>query len=71
MFKNYYVNKDANFNPDLNHEVHTSDCPYLPPILKSEYLGYFSCSSEAIKEARKKYVNVVCCASCCVDSQVD
>lgn len=68
MAKNYYVNRSVSSNPNFNHEVHTEDCPYLPSTLNRDFLGCFSSSSEAIKEAKKKYSNVDGCAICCADS---
>ena len=37
--KHYYVNK----NPQIRgeHEVHSSDCIYLPTLENRQYLGYF------------------------------
>ena len=61
--KHYYVNK----NPQIRgeHEVHPSDCIYLPTLENRQYLGYFNNCAEAVKEARKFYANVDGCFYCC------
>ncbi len=35
----YYVNKNAQSNGD--HEVHKSDCAWLPEVENRKYLGWF------------------------------
>lgn len=61
--KLYYVNK----NPQIRgeHEVHSSDCIYLPTPENRQYLGYFNNCAEAVKGARKFYANVDGCFYCC------
>lgn len=61
----YYVNKLTNSNPNHNHEVHKSTCPYLPSANNRVYLGYFSSCKEAMLKARTYYSNVDGCAVCC------
>ena len=63
MTKFYYVNKNA--QPTGEHEVHSSNCPYLPTIANRLYLGMFDNCAEAIREARKYYSNVDGCYYCC------
>ena len=59
--KTYYVNNKAQSNGD--HEVHTSECYYLPSDKKD--LGLFSFCSDAINEAKKTYSKSNGCAFCC------
>ena len=47
------------------HEVHSSECKFLPSAENRQYLGYFSSSKEAIIEAKKYYANVDGCWYCC------
>jgi hypothetical protein len=58
--KTYYVNNKAQSNGD--HEVHTSDCIYIPADKK--YLGQFSNCADAVKEAKKTYSKSNGCYYC-------
>lgn len=58
----YYVNKNAQANGD--HEVHTSDCDYLPVPANRQYLGVFSNCRDAVAEARKHYRQCNGCYYC-------
>lgn len=58
----YYVNKRAQLNGD--HEVHISDCLYLPLIENRKYLGEFSNCQDAVKEAKKTYTKSNGCKTC-------
>ncbi len=60
--KHYYVNKKAQTNGD--HEVHTSDCLYLPSIENRVYLGYFSNCKAAVSEAKKTHKQSNGCYHC-------
>lgn len=51
--KFYYLNKNADVNG--NHEIHTSECRYLPAEWNRVYIGVFSSCSPAVQEAKKKY----------------
>lgn len=46
----YYFNK--NTDDKGRHEVHTSDCSYLPSEANREYIGNYLNCSEAIKAAK-------------------
>lgn len=59
----YYVNKKAQSNGD--HEVHTSDCRYLPSTENRHYLGAFSNCKDAVTEAKKSYPQSNGCKTCC------
>lgn len=61
--KLYYVNKKPQIGGE--HEVHSSDCIYLPALENRQYLGYFNSCGEAVKEARRFYANVDGCYYCC------
>ena len=61
----YYVNKNA--QPTGEHEVHNSDCSYLPDTENRKYLGQFYRCQEAIIEAKKYYDNVDGCFYCSYD----
>ena len=58
----YYVNKNAQSNGD--HEVHKSNCSWLPATENRIYLGDFSNCYEAVREARKHYSKVNGCYHC-------
>lgn len=62
----YYVNKVAQVTGE--HEVHRATCSWLPNTENRLYLGEFATSYEAIREARKYYLNVDGCAFCCPES---
>ncbi len=61
--KKYYVNKNAQSTGE--HEVHCENCSYLPDSNNRLYLGYFNDCKDAIKEAKKYYINVDGCYYCC------
>ncbi|MFK2618999.1 hypothetical protein ACIXQ7_21330 [Bacteroides fragilis] len=46
----YYVNKNA--QPTGEHEVHALGCKYLPSEENRIYLGFFTNSRDAIREAK-------------------
>jgi len=58
----YYVNKNAQSNGD--HEVHTSECSYLPTEGNRLYLGSFSNCQAAVQEAKKYYAQSNGCYHC-------
>ena len=58
----YYVNKQAQSNGD--HEVHKSDCSYLPNEGNRQYLGSFENCQDAVKEAKKYYSQSNGCYYC-------
>jgi hypothetical protein len=58
--KIYYVNNKAQSNGD--HEVHTSDCIYIPSDKKN--LGQFLNCADAVKEAKKTYTKSNGCYTC-------
>lgn len=60
--KKYYVNKNA--QPNGDHEVHTSDCRYLPNVENRKYLGEFNYCSSAVTEAKKTYPQSNGCKTC-------
>lgn len=62
----YYVNKNA--QPNGDHEVHRATCSWLPDVANRQYLGDFSTSQEAVREARKLYYRTDGCAYCCPES---
>lgn len=59
----YYVNKNAQENGD--HEVHVSGCAFIPSVENRIYLGEFSKCQDAVREAKRYYVNVNGCYYCC------
>lgn len=61
----YYVNQNAQTGGE--HEVHKSDCSYLPKEENRTYLGTFDNCKDAVKEAKKYYSNVDGCYYCCND----
>ena len=58
----YYVNKQAQDNSD--HEVHTSDCTYLPDPENRLYVGTFHNCHDAVQEAKKYYQQSNGCYHC-------
>lgn len=62
----YYVHKLAQSNGD--HEVHRADCAWLPDVENRIYLGEFTSSQAAVREARKYYYPVDGCYFCCPES---
>jgi len=59
----YYVNNRAQSNGD--HEVHKSDCTYIPTDKK--YLGSFSSCRDAVAEAKKTYSQSNGCKTCSIE----
>ena len=59
----YYVNRNA--QPTGEHEVHRSDCAWLPDAENRIYLGVFSDGKAAVKAAKQCYSNVDGCYYCC------
>ena len=49
----YYVNDNAQSNGD--HEVHQSDCSYLPDPENRTYLGTFDSCAPAVRAAKEIY----------------
>lgn len=62
----YYVNKKAQNNGD--HEVHNVTCSWLPDADNRLYLGEFSSSAAAVKEAKRYYTQSNGCYYCCRES---
>ena len=58
----YYVNKNAQANGD--HEVHKSDCSFLPKEENRIYLGVFDNCKDAVRGAKKYYSQVNGCYYC-------
>ena len=63
----YYVNKNAQDNGD--HEVHKSNCTFMPIAQHRLFLGYFNNCHNALKEAKKPYPTTAdgcpyCCPEC-------
>ncbi len=58
----YYVNNNAQDNGD--HEVHTSNCSWLPEPGNRKYLGVFTTCQEAVEEAKKSYPQSNGCYYC-------
>lgn len=58
----YYANKNAPVQG--NHTVHMKGCSHLPKSQSRLYIGLFTHSSEAIKEARYYFSRVKGCNFC-------
>ena len=58
----YYVNKNAQENGD--HEVHKSNCSWMPHENNRQYLGDFSNCKDAVREAKKYYTQTNGCYYC-------
>ena len=59
----YYVNENAQSTGE--HEVHKSDCSFLPDASNRKYLGTFDSCQDAVREAKKYYSTVDGCYYCC------
>lgn len=59
----YYVNKNAQQNGD--HEVHRSNCSWLPDAANRIDLGESATPQEALRVAHRYYNQVDGCAYCC------
>ena len=57
MSKSYYVNRSEQSNGD--HEVHEQGCARLPETYNRIYLGNYDSCSNAVREARKYYSQVM------------
>lgn len=62
----FYVNKYA--QPTGEHEVHRSNCAWLPDAENRIYLGDFATSQAAVQKARQYYACVDGCEHCCPES---
>lgn len=62
----FYVNKKAQASGD--HEVHRATCEWLPEVENRQYLGDFTSSQEAVREARKYYDHADGCYHCCPET---
>jgi len=60
----YYVNKNAQSNRD--HEVHKSDCFWLPKVENRIYLGDFHGCEGAVIAAKMHYTQVNGCKHCSI-----
>jgi len=58
----YYVNTNAQSTGE--HEVHKSDCSYIPAAENRKSLGLHDSCSSAITEAKKHYTKVDGCYYC-------
>lgn len=58
----YYVNKNAQANGD--HEVHRSNCTFLPAPANRVYLGEFESCAAAVREAKRYYTQSNGCYHC-------
>ena len=58
----YYVNKNAQDNGD--HEVHQSGCQFMPKDENRLYLGIFDNCFDAVREAKKHYLQSNGCKFC-------
>lgn len=61
----YYYNK--NLDPKGNHEVHTSECSYLPKLENRVMIGYESNCQTAIQRIKRETgkTNFDGCYHCC------
>ncbi len=62
----YYVNKKPQDNGD--HEVHKTNCPFLPNPKNRQFLGDFDNSHGAVQKATKSYEHSYGCYHCSNES---
>jgi hypothetical protein len=67
--KRYYIDIEAQKNGD--HVLHNEFCLYMPIIIRSKYIGEFSNSKAALKEAEKEYNTANGCNNCSPESYTD
>jgi len=60
--KAYYVNKHP--QPNGDHQVHKDGCSYLPRKEYILFLGLHANCDDALKEAKKTYIQSNGCFSC-------
>lgn len=65
----YLVNKNTGEKGE--HEVHKTDCRYLPDEENREPLGYFDNCKDAVKKAREKYSTADGCGKCSPECSYD
>lgn len=65
VHRNYYVNDQA--QPTGEHEVHHSECSFLPSAKNMRFVGAYTSAREAVSKARLHYVNVDGCKHCIPD----
>jgi hypothetical protein len=46
------------------HELHKSNCDFLPNMINRKFLGHFKHIHKAIKVAQKTYQNTITCSHC-------
>lgn len=63
LIMKYFVNQNAQATGE--HEVHSENCFWLSLVTNKLYLGDFSSCAEAVRAARKYYLNVDGCIHCC------
>ena len=61
----YYVNKNA--QPNGDHEVHKTGCTRMPLEQNRLYLGSFVSCHEAVREAKKHYLQSNGCYYCSIE----
>ena len=60
--KLYYVN--SNPQPNGDHEVHLSECAFVPNFINRKFLGFFKNCKDAVAEAKKTHKQSNGCKSC-------
>lgn len=58
----YYADKEA--YDDGDHEIHREDCPKLPAMERLVPIGEHRFGFQAMKEARKHFIQVNGCSDC-------
>ncbi len=61
MLHYFIINKHDSPNENIVHKEH---CKALPSLSELSYIGMFSTSSEAMCEAKEKFVDVNGCKFC-------
>ena len=62
----YYVNDEAQSSSG-DHEVHVSNCSWLPLVKSKTYLGDYLYCSTAVAKAKEIYPNADGCEKCSPD----
>jgi len=60
--KNYFLNTQASKKNE--HFVHLANCTLLPELTKRRFLGRFKSCNDAMVQARRDYMNAICCPFC-------
>lgn len=65
MIQYYFINNDQTHNPGCHHEVHTEAHMRQLRIRNATYVGRFSNEVDAVRAAKRFYLDADGCETCC------